>query len=126
LYIATSNTLKKPYVFFLCDAIIQLFTEKLNQQEEQLFGEFTNTINQDLSKIVVGPEDLYLEFSNKMGEFMAQDFVRNGVNQLCELNKKSFAENMQEVSELVIFYNSKGHKEPIVQVFEDLRIKYSS
>lgn len=126
LFISTSKMIKSPYVFFFCDAIIQLFTEKLNHEKESLFNNFINNISQGLSKIVVGPEDLYLDFSKKISEIMAQDFIINGVNQLCELNKKSFEENMKEVHELLIFYDGKGHKEPIVQVLKDLTKKYSS
>lgn len=124
LYIATFNQLQKPYTFYFCDAIVLLFTENLNEEETHLFGEYINAINQDFSKIVVGPESLYLGLSENMSRLMAEDFIANGVIEISQLNGKHYSENLLEVKELLEMYTSGGHTGPIAQVFEDLRTKY--
>jgi hypothetical protein len=124
LYIATFNQLQKPFTFYFCDAIVLLFTENLNEEETLYFGEYINTINQDYSRIVVGPETLYLGLSENMSKLMAEDFIANGVIEISQLNGKHYAENLMEVKSLLEMYTNNGRTGPIAQVFEDLRSKY--
>jgi hypothetical protein len=93
-FIATSNQIKNPYIFYFCEAIIILFTKNLNSKEEILFGECTNSILDKSCKIIVGPEEFYDTFSRKIADILAETFMTNGINLITELNKKTYAENL--------------------------------
>lgn len=125
-FIATSNDIKKPYVFYFCEAIVLFFTENLDDKEELLFNEITNSIENENSKIVVGPESLYDSLSKKIADILAKEFITNGVNVLCQLNNKSYEVNLKEVNDLITRNEKEGKSLTIINVFEELEKKYSS
>ena len=60
LHIGTSNTFNPPYIFFLCDVIVQLYTCEIPEKDKILFEDALNIVNQESTKIIVGP--------NRIGE----------------------------------------------------------
>jgi hypothetical protein len=124
-FIATSNHLKNPYIFYFCDAILILFTESMDEKADILFGEISNKIVQKTTKIIVGPELLYNTLSSKIASLMANDYITNGVNYLCEINNKTYEANLLEVNELIEKYKGKDLY-LTTGIFEELKKKYSS
>ena len=125
-FIATSNELKDPYIFYFCEAIVILFTKKIDERAKNLFGEVLNTIKQESTKIVVGPEMLYNSMSDKISSILANDFITNGINIISELNNKSYAENLTEFNKLFSKYNDKNDSSALTKAFTELKEKYSS
>ena len=125
-FIATSNDIKNPYIFYFCEAIIILFTEELKNDEVRLFGECLNSITDKSTKIIVGPEEFYDTFSKKIADILAETFITNGVNYITKLNKKTYAENLLEANELIEKYKAENISIYITKVFEELKTKYSS
>lgn len=125
-FIATSNDLKNPYTFYFCDAIILLFTTETDNNVEQKYGGILNSILQNTSKIIVGPESVYVNLSNIISQILSKKFITNGVNSLCKLNGKSYKDNLEEVNKLMMIYDTKEIQLPMTKIFTDLRIKYGS
>ncbi|PIF31536.1 hypothetical protein CLU81_2030 [Flavobacterium sp. 9] len=123
-FIATSNDIKNPYIFYFCEAIILLFTEELKNEDVRLFGDCVNSITDKSSKIIVGPEEFYDTLSKKIADILAETFMINAVNYICELNKKTFAENLLEANQLIEEYKEKNISIYIVKVFEELKKRY--
>lgn len=125
-FIATSNQIKNPYIFYFCEAIIILFTENLNNEEEKLFGECLNSISDKSCKIIVGPESFYDTFSKKIADILAETFMTNGINLITKLNNKTYEENLIEVNELIEKHKAENNKLYVAEIFEELKKKYSS
>lgn len=99
-YVATSNEFKNPYLFYFCEAIIQLYTNEPDDRATFLFGETFNDISHTNSKIIVGPQEFYSTLRTKMAEKLADDFLTKGVLKLCNLNRRSYEENLNELLKL--------------------------
>ncbi|RJE72989.1 hypothetical protein [Reichenbachiella sp. MSK19-1] len=125
-FIATSNELKDPHIFYFCEAIVILFTKKTDEKAEELFGEILNTIKQESTKIVVGPEMLYESMSDKIARILANDFITNAVNIITDLNKKPYELNLIEFNTLFSKYNDGIDTSALTKAFDELKKKYSS
>ena len=124
LHIGTSNTFTEPYVFFFCDAILQLYTGKVSEKHLALFEEALNDINQEQTKIIVAPPQFYQRYSKKFTELLAGNFIENGIKEISNRNGKSFDDNMIEYKALLGHYKSHGKTNPSVVAMDDLREKY--
>ncbi|MCD8448050.1 hypothetical protein [Tenacibaculum finnmarkense] len=125
-FIATSNDLKNPYTFYFCDAIILLFTTEIDNNVKEKFGGILNSIEQNTSKIIVGPENMYNTLSSIISRILSKKFITNGVNFLSKLNGKSYQDNLMEANELILKYEQDEIHLPMTKAFEDLKKKYSS
>ena len=125
-FIATSNELKNPFTFFFCEAIVFLFTKETDERANNLFGELLNTTEQELTKIVVGPQEFYDNMSDIIARILAKDFITNAVNIISELNKKPYEDNLIEFNYLFSKYNDGIDTSAMTKAFTELKNKYSS
>jgi hypothetical protein len=121
-YVATSNEFEKPYLFYFCEAIIQLFTSNPDDLGNYLFKETFNDIKQTKSKILVGPKEFYATLRTKMAEKLADTFMTKGILKICELNGKSYDENLIEYQNFI--ENSKEQMENKMIALNKLIEKY--
>jgi hypothetical protein len=121
-YVTTSNEFEKPYLFYFCEAIIQLFTSNPYDLGNYLFKETFNDIKQTKSKILVGPKEFYATLRNKMAEKLADTFMTKGILKICELNGKSYDENFIEYQNFI--ENSKEQMENKMIALNKLIEKY--
>ncbi|WP_413513796.1 hypothetical protein [Myroides odoratus] len=124
LHIGTSNTFDPPYIFFLCDVIVQLYTREIPEKDTILFEGAFNLLNQESTKIIVGPDMFYKKYTQMFTNLLAADFIKNGISDISRRNGKSFEANMAEYEALLNQYNKKGETNSSVKAFDDLRIKY--
>lgn len=125
-FISTSDKLKNPYIFYFCEAIIVLYVGENLNENNPLLADCLNPIKNQYSKIIVGPQIMFDKFTSLISYILAQNFMTNGINYISELNKKSFEENEIEVKELIEKYKNGGNLLYIVNIFEELKIKYTS
>lgn len=123
-HIGTSNTFNPPYIFFLCDVIVQLYTREIPEKDKILFDGSLNLVNQESTKIIVGPKILYTSYFQKFTDLLAADFIENGIKDISNRNGKSFEANMAEYKMLLNEYIQKGETNSSAKAFEDLREKY--
>lgn len=123
-HIGTSNTFNPPYIFFLCDVIVQLYTSEIPKKDEILFEGALNIVNQESTKIIIGPKILYIKYFQMFTNLLAADFIENGIRYISRRNGKSFEANRAEYEALLNEYNKKGETNSSAKAFEDLRVKY--
>lgn len=124
-FISNLNNLKNPYTFYFCEAIVVLFIGDTQNETRSLFVDCLNSINDKFSKIIVGPELMYKKLTSLKAYILGQDFITNGINNLSELNQKTFEENEIEVRELIDKYEKDEKGIYLTKIFEDLTLKYS-
>lgn len=113
-----------PYTFYFCEAIVNLFTNKDKINKD--FNDCINTIEQSKSKIIVGPSVFYQELKSKAYRASIDDINTIFINELCELNRKSFEENYMELNMLVLRYEKEKIENPLFSALSILRKKYKS
>lgn len=123
-FISSSNQFEDPYLFYFCEAIIKLFTKGIKDNVDDIFGETINNINQKHIKIIVGPNEYYSDLRFKMGKILAEDFVFNGINMLCNLNNKDYDTNFDEFGKLMLSKRNEGIKNSTAEALIELREKY--
>ncbi len=123
-HIGTSNTFNPPYIFFLCDTIVQLYTNAVPTLDKTLFEDALNIVDQESTKIIVGPKALYIKYFQMFTNLLANDFMENGINEISKRNGKPFDVNKAEYKALMTEYEQKGEANYSVKAFEYLRKKY--
>jgi hypothetical protein len=123
-YVFALEESKDPYIFYFCEVIVQLFTNKTSEKAKFLFKSCLNSITQQKAKVIVGPSQFFQDLMQPATKILMKEVVTNGTNELCKLNNKSYTDNLVEFSELVDEYNVKGIETPIFTALETLRKKY--
>lgn len=123
-YVFALEESKNPYIFYFCEVIVKLFTNEVTEKAKIIFNDCLNTITEQKAKIIVGPSQFFKDLMQPATKLIMKEIVTNGSNQLCELNNKSYAENLSEFNELVNEYDRKGIETPIFTALETLRKKY--
>lgn len=124
-FICTSDVLKNPYIFYFCEAIIILYVCENFNKNIAILEDCLNTINDQFTKIIVGPQLIFDKFNSLISFYLANKFLTNGIKLISELNQKSFEENKIEVKELIEKYKKSGNLNQITEIFEELIIKYT-
>ena len=123
-FIASSNEFKNPYMFFFCDPLLILFIGEVEEKAQNLLGRYLNTTNDERLKIVISPQ--FYELNKKEFEkYLAETYINKSIIHLCELNKKTYRENLEELNIEMNKYNSKENMD-IIKVLDKLKAKYSS
>ncbi len=123
-FIATSDELKNPYTFYFCEAIVLLYTKKTNETVNK--GEILNTIEQEFTKIIVGPEKFYDTMSDIIASIKGNVLKTNAVNIISKLNKKPYKENLDEFNDIFSKYNDGIDTSAFTKAFTEMKEKYSS
>lgn len=124
-FIASANQFKNPYIFYFCEPILLLFIGDLQNEAKQIFESYVNKINNDDELKIVVNSDFYDSNRKIMANYLAETFTTNAIRQLCDLNQKTYDENLKEFVYEMNKYEEEDN-EKAIKTFEILRQKYCS
>ncbi|WP_300687979.1 hypothetical protein [Chryseobacterium sp.] len=123
-FVASANQFTNPYIFYFCEPILLLFKEEIPTEARNIFGDYINniTVDQDI-KIVINSE-FYNAYRNIMTTYLAETFITNAINNLSNLNGKSYDENLLEFNTEMENFD-KDDSEKATRIYNLLYQKYN-
>lgn len=123
--IATLEEIKDPYIFYFCEVIVQLFTNGVNENNDNSFRKCITNIQDLKTKIIVGPSKIYQDLQSK-ANIAINEFVANALDKITKQNNKNYEENYKEFILLALKFESEGVEDLIFKAIEALQKKYKS
>ncbi|MBH1958876.1 MAG: hypothetical protein I8H68_02065 [Flavobacteriia bacterium] len=124
-FVSSANQFTNPYIFYFCEPILLLFKGKLSTEARHIFGDYVNHILEDQNIKIVINSEFYDAYRNVMAKYLAETFITNAINNLSNLNGKSYDENFVEFN-LEMKKFDKDDSEQSIKAYNLLFLKYST